>query len=324
MSFLEKFFGFFTLKTSDELRAAQGITKNTIEDTDRRNNPSKYLLDLDIFTDIRLLSYNTLKDNLIACSGIIRSLLGPELQCLLNEPVLAECSAMSNGTGICVQWQSGNNGDERTVIIISIDDRKPNEFNLICATKCIGKSTRSRATHQTGWMAMGPLLSTGLPTWFVDVLKDIKEANAGRLTETTSAFDANAIKPAIEMLDNSIKVIRDCREIMEWVMHDEFQDLMYHPVRHLIFIKMKTPFYPCYEVEGLQCHWNYDNDTKKVSLSIMYKSPTQIHFELKQSEKNTNNKVEVLSDVMSSVEDAKHYQLPKWFTDILIQIKGKA
>jgi len=322
MSFLEKFFGFFTLKTSDELRAAQGITKNPVHDTDRSH--SKYMQDLDMYTDRRLLKYNTMKDNLIACSGIIRSLLGPELQCLLNEPVLAECSVMPNGTGICVQWQSGNREDERTVIIVSIDDRKPNEFDLICATKCIGKSTRSRATHKSGWMTMASLLATGLPAWFVAVLEDIKEANAGRITDSVSAFDANAIKPAIEMLDNSIKVIRDCRDIMGWVMHDEFQDLMYYPIKHIIFIRMKTPLYPCYEVVGVECHWEYANDTKKASLSVRYKSPTQIHFELNQTEKNTNNKVEVLSDVMPSVEAAKQYQLPKWFTDILIQIKEKA
>lgn len=321
MSFLKKFFAFFTLKTSDELRALAAEQK----DIEYRNSPEndyrRYGYDLDVVVDGVAARRETTRNIFVNIKNIIINLLGDEFVCLLNEPIIQQ--AMTHvkeyeSFFMNLQWNTGNNGDEMAVLSVEYS-RITEKYRLVCASKCIAPySNTIRGSYCSEW-TKGEM---HIPTWFKEILELIKEAYHDSIVEVPDHFSKlnldNIILNEELKLQPMITDIKTCGDIVKYILHDEYQDMAYYPK-----ISSTSTYLDniCDLYRGIILRWEMENK-EVLTLSVLrWRSGDQADKFSVEFCNRSRNRIETKYEGLSEY-DAKQVVMPKWFVEMLEKVKN--
>lgn len=310
MSFLEKFFSFFTLKTSAELR--------DLTSEQKAKERHAYLcprdrFDLDVGTNSIIERHGEVGVTLKNIKDVINNQLGDDLVCLLEEPIIQQTVAyVSDDKSECaihLQWGTGNNSDEMAVMSVEFHKIRK-KFRLTCATKCVGPSSNLiRGSHVSEWG------DVELPTWFKEVLELIKEAHADHIDWTVQINLDNVIKKKMIEIQPYVEAQKSCADIISYILHDEYQDMAYYPK----ISSTGVSDYGCYW--GRHLVWEMEND-EKLWLDVQYWyemdniNMFRVVFRL-----DARNQIE--TEFSNLTEDhAKSIIMPKWFVEKLEKVKN--
>lgn len=227
MSLFSAIKGFFTLKTSDQVAKTNSDTSQA-----KREDNLRHMNDIDNRVD-QFEAHNNKKIALLLnTKSLVERLLGDRFKCLLNEPVIHNAIVTSGEDTIGLQWQSGNNRDEMTVMSVGYS-LLYGQYELTCATNCVGEHSTSKASFTSKWLSYDDALNQGLPGWFVDVLGSIKTANAERLNHEVDLYSkfslCTIVGKVIGRYSKSIDQVKGIQEVIQYILHDELNEVSYYP-----------------------------------------------------------------------------------------------
>lgn len=307
MSFLEKFFAFFTLKTSAELRG-EAFEKKSTEPRWPRDR-----FDLDVGTNYIINSSNDVRDTLVRIKDVINNLLGDDLVCLLEAPIIQQTVAyVSDDKSECaihLQWGTGNNSDEMAIMSVEFHKFRK-KFRLTCATKCIGpESNIIRGSHVSEWG------DVALPIWFKEVLELIKEVHADHIDWTVQTNLDDVINKKVMEVQPYVEAQKSCADIISYILHDEYQDMAYYPKISSSGASKYSFYY------GRHLIWEMENN-ERLWLDVQYWygmeniNMFKVIFRL-----DARNKIETVFSNLTE-DHAKSIIMPKWFVEKLEKVKN--
>jgi hypothetical protein len=313
MSFLEKISAFFTLKTSDELRSAAYNQEQL--DRNKKNEWMLYVNDLDYITNYMSNKYRGIHDNLVQAKNIIIKLLGDNLLCLLNEPILQnaviDIKEDKKEGSIVLQWATGNEKDEMTIMGVAFANN--GMFRLTCATKCVGFDSNVKGVYVSDWISS----IDSLPDWFEEVLQLIKYTHASHIDKVNPLSKINLdnlIKAKVSELEPRSEANRMCSEIITWILHDEYQDLAYYPKISGSVVSDNDIFY------AIHLFWKIQNkETLKLVVTKYHLQNlgfVEVRFDI-----DARHKIETVFK-LDSEEEAKQVIIPNWFKEKLEYVKN--
>jgi len=312
MSFLNSLKSFFTLKTSDQLR------DEAFDKKQEKVNNQDWMIrrhDLDYVYNSLGTIYNVQNSCITKCKDIIVNLLGDKYAGLLNPPIIQQCMVDMNigerKGAIHLQWATGNFQDEMTVLSVGFSIAG---YRLTCASKCISPTGVIRGSFVSEWLP--DIVS--LPGWFEDVLELLKNTHHEHITEPNMFADLhieNVVGKTLIENNNKLDIVRGIRDIITYLLHDEYQDLAYHPI-----ISKNLASNDDYVISmGLQ--WKLKNDTVRLDVARYLTRDDQYTIEFTIGE--GGNKVTQRFNHLDE-EQAKQLALPLWFLVALQKIKNNA
>lgn len=303
MSLFSAFKGFFTLKTSDQVAKTNSDTSQA-----KREDNLRHMNDIDNRVNQFENAYNNKITLLLNTKALVEALLGERFKCLLNEPVIHNAIITKFQDTIGLQWQSGSKRDEMTVM--SVEYAFYGQYKLTCGTNCVGESTTSKASLVTDWMTYDDMLAKGLPGWFVDALETIKTANAARLNheaDLTGKFNlTNLVGHVIGGYSKSIERVKQIQEVIQYILHDEFNELSYYPniTQTRVSVSEISLMWKMPTSDIMLYVFNHDAEVVVVSFSEV-----------------TDGQSAQVRSKFESLDAAKDCQIPSFFKNYLQQIK---
>lgn len=320
MSFLEKFFGFFTLKTSDELRGIAAEQKRIDEQNSPENDWYRRMYDLNEVVNLVENRLVTTRDIFSNIKNIIIKLLGDDFACLMNEPVIQQAMTHVKEYSnffINLQWNTGNNADEMAILSVEYS-RITEKYRLVCASKCIAPySNTIRGSYCSEWTKD----EMHIPTWFKENLELIKEAYHDIIVETPDPLSDlnldNIIENEVMKLEPMVNAVKICGDVVRYILHDEYQDMAYYPKigSTSAFLDDAGSFW------GIVLRWRMEND-EDIKLYVFYwRRGDEIDKISVEFVSNATNRIETKYKGLTEYE-AKQIIMPKWFVEKLEKVKN--
>jgi hypothetical protein len=124
----------------------------------------------------------------------------------------------------------------------------------------------------------------------------------------------NLINAKVAELNPRAEANRMCSEIATWILHDEYQDLLYYPKINGNIISDTNISY------GMHLFWKMANG-ETLRLIVMKYHLSKLGFVQIRFQIDARNKVQTVFS-LDTEEEAKQVVMPDWFKEKLEQVKN--